>query len=102
MEKRFELLESAVVDIREKVDMIMVETVKNTEQLKEHMRRTAAVEENNKLLKELVQTQRDEMSKKIKPIEQFVDRAKFLGAVAAVAGSLVMGMHKLGFLTFGR
>jgi hypothetical protein len=74
-----------------KVDMAEVKT-----NLSEHMRRTLANEESNRLLKEYIETFQKDVDNRIEPLDQFRDRIKFLGVVIAAAGSVFMFMHELG------
>lgn len=63
----------------EKLSILSVNTTENTISLKEHMRRTIALEENNKMLKEYLEDNTKVLQDRIDVLEKVKDRFHFLG-----------------------
>jgi hypothetical protein len=100
LEKRLDNIETTLGSIRDELKILAINSATQNEQLKEHMRRTAAVEKYNEMFSVFIEQQSLKLERKLKPIEKFVDRAKFLGGVTGVGGSILAGLIKLGFLHF--
>src|SRR4051812_9355209 len=99
MEDRLSRLEEKQDSIIEKVGEMAINTAANTASLKEHMSQTVEVRKQTEMLFEGLKDLKEDMDARLKPLDTFVDRAKFLGAVAGVAGTLLVGAAKLGLIS---
>jgi len=105
MEDRFDRLETKIDVMSEKQTEFAVAmaslagaTQNNTASLQEHMSQTNEVKKQTQMLFEGLRTMKEDFDTRLKPTENFVDRAKFLGAVAAFVLSTVLGLYAAGFL----
>lgn len=97
-DNRFNRLEERLDSINDRITELAVQTTENSANLKEHMRRTLAVEETNELLRQLIELNKKELEKKIQPLQKFVDRTMFLGTLLSSLFAFVLGLSKLGLL----
>lgn len=109
---RFDRLEAKIDDVKDKlvqlaetnykaISELKLVAVENTLSLDEHMRRTEAVEENNKLLSLAMEQREKENAENIKPLFQFMDRVKFSGVILGSLGGAVATiatLQRLGLL----
>lgn len=105
---RLELQQDLIVDKLQTLNVTMAE---NTMSLKEHMAQTLEVRKQTGILTEMfselkVQTeqaldfQKELLLTEIKPLQKFVDRAKFGAQMICYTGGLILGLEKLGVFAF--
>jgi hypothetical protein len=83
-----------------RVDILVSDCAVNTNNLKEHMRRSKAAEESVTLLRAYIDTVKNESEKHLEPVEKFVDRAKFFFLVCSVVGTIITLLATVGLLQF--
>lgn len=89
MEKRLDRLET-------KMDVMATDMAEVKTDLREHMRRSLANEESNKLLREYIDAVKESMDKKVEPLATWQDRIKFLGWCIGVVTAGIVTAEKLG------
>lgn len=99
-ERRLDRLEEKQDGLVQTQHVIAVDLAEIKVDLKEHMRRTLATEENNTLLREYIDLYKLEVTAKMKPVETFIDRFKFVGWMIGSLSAGILLAEKLGVLDF--
>lgn len=99
MERRLDKLEEKADALDEKVTVITVDIAEIKINLQEHMRRTLAAEENNRLLKEYIDLEKLKIETRIKPLEIALDRGKFLVLLVSALGAALLLLKDLGIFS---
>lgn len=83
-----------------KVDKLIIDATANTENLKEHMRRTEAAEKHNQLLEQALMDYKEETDQKLSGFQKFLDRFRFFFYLCGILGGLIGLLAKVGLLSF--
>lgn len=101
MKEQLDKMEAKIDKLGEDVTDLKVVSAQNSQSLIEHMNRTKAAEEHNKLLETIIQQNKEQIEQKlaetIAPIAQFVDRAKYTLIVIGSASAAILFLQKVGF-----
>lgn len=81
--------------IAETLVRIQLTQIKQEENLREHMRRTAVAEKSLDQLKRVVELTEQKLEKRIAPIQKHVDQMKFIFWLATVVGGAALGAVQL-------
>jgi hypothetical protein len=81
-----------------KLDELTEVSIENKLELVEHKRRSVANEEANRLTQEKLELYKAGLEKKLKPVEVFMDRVKFLFAAIGTVAAAIMFFHSLGIV----
>lgn len=92
-------MEAKIDKLGEDVTDLKVVSAQNSQSLVEHMNRTKAAEDHNKLLETIIQQNKEQLEQKIAPLTQFVDRAKYTLIIISSVSAAILFLQKIGFFT---
>lgn len=100
MEKRLDKLEDKIDSLIEKVGDVNIHIAEIKLDLKEHMSRSFANEEANKLTNEALTVYKKETDIKVQKFEAVLDRASFLFSVVTALGGVLIFLDKMGIIDY--